>query len=302
MAIRIGTNPIAWSNDDMPELGGDTPLETCLAEARQAGYDGMELGNKFPRQSEKLRPILDRFGLSLVSGWYSARLLERTAEEEIKALSDHLNLLRDLVATVMVFAETSRSVAGERQTPVSRRPRIQERDWPTFCRRLDTVAKHLAENGVAMAYHHHMGTVVETAAEIERLMEETSPNVGLLFDTGHLTYAGADPAAILKDYGPRIKHVHCKDVRKETLMKMRREDSSFLNAVLNGVFTVPGDGSIDFAPLLAKLKSLKYKGWLVVEAEQDPAKAPPLAYATKGYNYLFKTAKAAGLTITERTA
>ncbi|MEZ5648017.1 MAG: myo-inosose-2 dehydratase [Alphaproteobacteria bacterium] len=299
MAVRIGTNPIAWSNDDMPELGGDTPLETCLSEARQAGFSGIELGNKFPRQAAQLRPILERHNLSLISGWYSARLLERSAEEEIKAMSDHLNLLRDLEATVMVFAETARSIASEKQTPLSQRPRIQERDWPGFCRRLTMVANYLTENGVTMAYHHHMGTAIETAADIDRLMEETGPNVGLLFDTGHLTYAGADPMTILKNYGRRINHVHCKDVRKETLLKMRREDSSFLNAVLNGVFTVPGDGSIDFAPILAKLKSLKYKGWLVVEAEQDPAKAPPLAYATKGYAYLSATAQTAGLTLKE---
>ena len=295
MSIRLGINPITWSNDDLPELGGETPLETCLAETRQAGYAGIELGNKFPRESAELRPILARHRLALVSGWYSGRLLERSAADEIRAVAAHLRLLSDMGCAVMVFAETTGGVAGERGTPVTRRPRLTEAQWPVFAERLTAVADHLAERGVRMAYHHHMGTVVETEAEIDRLMSSTGESVGLLLDTGHLTYAGADPAAVTKRHIARINHVHCKDVRPSVLAAMRKGDRSFLDAVVEGVFTVPGDGAVDFAAVLDVLKAARYQGWLVVEAEQDPAKAHPLTYARMGYDNLSRAASAAGL-------
>jgi inosose dehydratase len=295
MAVRIGINPITWSNDDLPELGGETPLETCLAEAREAGYAGIELGNKFPRESAVLRPILDRHGLALISGWYSARLLERTAAEEIRAVEPHLRLLSQMGSAVMVFAETAGSTAGERGRPLSRRPRLSEADWPRFAERLTAVADHLARRGVRMAYHHHMGTVVESETEIDRLMRSTGESVGLLLDTGHLAYAGADPVAVAKRHIARINHVHCKDVRADVLAAMRGDDRSFLDAVVEGVFTVPGDGAVDFAAVLGVLKTAGYQGWLVVEAEQDPAKAHPLTYARMGCRYLSGAVRAAGL-------
>jgi len=295
MSVRIGINPITWSNDDLPELGGETPLETCLAEAREAGYAGIELGNKFPRESAVLRPILDRHGLALISGWYSARLLGRTAAEEIRAVEPHLSLLSEMGSAVMVFAETTGSVAGERGRPLSRRPRLSEADWPRFAERLTAVADHLVRRGVRMAYHHHMGTVVESEAEIDRLMRSTGESVGLLLDTGHLAYAGADPVAVAKRHIARINHVHCKDVRADVLAAMRGDDRSFLDAVVEGVFTVPGDGAVDFAAVLGVLKTAGYQGWLVVEAEQDPAKAHPLTYARIGCRYLSGAVRAAGL-------
>ena len=295
MYLRIGINPITWSNDDLPELGGETPLETCLAEARKAGYAGIELGNKFPRDSAVLRPILDRHGLALISGWYSARLLERTATEEIRAVEPHLRLLSEMGSVVMVFAETTGSVAGERGRPVSRRPRFSEADWPRFAERLTAVADHLAGRGVRMAYHHHMGTVVESEAEIDRLMRSTGESVGLLLDTGHLAYAGDDPVAVAKRHVSRINHVHCKDVRPDVLTCVRKADRSFLDAVVEGVFTVPGDGAVDFAGVLGVLKTARYQGWLVVEAEQDPARAHPLTYARMGHRYLSDAVLAAGL-------
>jgi len=295
MAVRIGINPITWSNDDLPELGGETPLETCLAEAREAGYVGIELGNKFPRESAVLRPILDRHGLALISGWYSARLLERTAAEEIRAVEPHLSLLSEMGSAVMVFAETTGSVAGERGRPLSRRSHLSEADWPRFAERLTAVADHLVRRGVRMAYHHHMGTVVESEAEIDRLMRSTGESVGLLLDTGHLAYAGADPVAVAKRHIARINHVHCKDVRADVLAVMRGDDRSFLDAVVEGVFTVPGDGAVDFAAVLGVLKTAGYQGWLVVEAEQDPAKAHPLTYARMGCRYLSGAVRAARL-------
>ncbi|HXG29958.1 MAG TPA: myo-inosose-2 dehydratase [Nevskiales bacterium] len=296
MSVRIGTNPIAWSNDDMPELGGQTPLEACLAEGKQAGFAGFELGHKFPRDPERLCPILDQHGLALVSGWYSARLLEREAEAEIAALQDHLNLLKAMGCTVMVFAEVSGCVHGERGVPLSRRPRIEAGQWAEFGRRMTRVGEYLRDQGVALAYHHHMGTVVETEAEIDLLMQNTSEAVGLLLDTGHATFAGVDPVALIRRWGKRIKHVHCKDVRAEVLAQAKREDWSFLDAVIAGVFTVPGDGCVDFKAVLSALKETGYAGeWLVIEAEQDPAKANPLTYATLGYRNLSRLVAEVGL-------
>jgi inosose dehydratase len=286
MTVRIGINPLTWTNDDMPELGGDTPLEACLAEGRAAGYAGFELGHKFPRDPRVLGPILEAHGLALVSGWYSAGLLRRSAAAEIEALQDHLALLQALGSEVMVFAETTGCVHGRRDTPVSARPVLSEAEWALLARRLDAVGAYLREQGVHLAYHHHMGTVIESGDDIDRLMASTTDAVGLLLDTGHLTYAGGDIAAILEHHGRRVVHVHCKDVRRAVLEEVRSADSSFLEAVLAGVFTVPGDGCIDYRPVWRRLQELGYAGWLVVEAEQDPAVAEPIVYARKGYEYL----------------
>ncbi|MBV8651124.1 MAG: myo-inosose-2 dehydratase [Alphaproteobacteria bacterium] len=295
MAVRIGINPITWSNDDMPELGGATPLETCLAETHAAGYAGIELGNKFPRDAATLRPILERHGLALVSGWYSGGLLGRSVVEEIEAVEDHLALLAALGCTVMVFAETTGSIAGARGTGPSQRPRLKPEDWAGFGGKLTALADHLARRGVAMAYHHHMGTVVQSEEDVDRLMAATGPSVGLLLDTGHLAYAGADPLAVVKRWKKRINHVHCKDIRRAILDRVRAEDASFLDSVVDGVFTVPGDGAIDYPPILAVLREAGYSGWVVVEAEQDPAKAHPLTYARMGFEYLSAAVARAGL-------
>lgn len=296
MSVRIGANPIAWTNDDKQTLGGDTPLETCLAEARQAGFQGMELGHKFPRDPSVLRPILDRYDLALVSGWYSSGVLERSAEEEIAAVQDHLSLLKAMDCKVMVWCETTGCVHGQEAVPLSRRPRLEAGQWAEFGSRLSTVAEYLKKHGIQMAYHHHMGTVVETPEEIDLLMENTREAVGLLLDTGHVTFAGGDPVAVAKKWGHRIKHVHCKDVRSEVLVKAKAEDWSFLTAVINGVYTVPGDGCVDYAAVLRAVKAAGYAGeWLVIEAEQDPAKANPLQYAIKGYRYLAALAAETGL-------
>lgn len=298
MSVRLGINPLTWSNDDMPELGGETSLATCLSEAKLAGYSGVELGNKFPRRDEVLRPILARHKLRLISGWYSSRLLERSVTDEIMAVTGHLELLAALGCNVMVYAEVSGCVHGDKSVPLSRRPVLDDKQWPEFGENLNAMAKHLAQHGIRLAYHHHMGTVVETAAEIDRLMAVTSPEVGLLLDTGHLTYAGGDPVAVARRHAARIVHVHCKDVRLPVLAAAKARDSSFLDAVLDGVFTVPGDGIVDYPLLFPVLKAVGYQGWLVVEAEQDPAKAHPLTYARLGHDNLTAFADNAGFTIT----
>lgn len=282
MALRVGINPLTWSNDDKPELGAENSLETCLQEAREAGYAGIELGGKFPRTAAELRPILERHRLQLVSGWYGSRLLERAPEVEMAALRAHLDLLSDMGCAVMVFAEVSGCVHGDASIPLSRRPRLGADDWAGFGKRLTTVAEHLADRGVAMTYHYHMGTVVETEADIDRLMGATGDAVGLLLDTGHLTYAGGDPVRLAGRHGARINHVHCKDIRRPALDRARAGDWSFLDAVVAGVFTVPGDGCIDFPGVLVALRDAGYGGWLVVEADQDPAKAHPATYARMG--------------------
>ena len=300
MAVRLGINPITWTNDDMPELGGDTPLEVCLAEARLAGYAGIELGGKFPRQAAILRPILVRHDLALISGWYSAHLCRRSVAEEQVAVTDHLDLLVAMGCHVMVFAEGHGSTDSNPAAPLSARPVLADAEWPAFCEKLNEIARHLRRHGVRLAFHHHMGTVVQTEAEVDRLIANTNDDVGLLLDTGHLVFAGGNPVAVARRHGARIVHVHCKDVRASVLTDVLRDDRSFLRAVLDGVFTVPGDGSIDFPAVLRELQRAEYAGWLVVEAEQDPAVAHPLTYARMGFENLSRMAADAGFAIAPR--
>jgi len=297
MPVRIGINPLTWTNDDMPELGAATPLETCLIEARQAGYMGVELGNKFPRDAATLGPILAGHGLALASGWYGARLLERDVDAEMAAAENHIALLTALGCTAMVFAEVTGSVHGQRATPLSRRPVLSDAQWPLLATRITEMANRLAARGLALSYHHHMGTVIETAAEVEQLLALTGPSVRLLLDTGHLTFAGCDPVAVAQRHAARTAHVHCKDIRPAVLAEVTARDTSFLEAVLAGVFTVPGDGCVDYPAVLRPLAAVGYAGWLVVEAEQDPARAHPLTYARMGHAGVTQAAMAAGLAL-----
>ncbi|MEK9496271.1 myo-inosose-2 dehydratase [Photorhabdus sp. P32] len=295
MAVQLGINPLTWTNDDLPTLGADTPLETCLTEGRQAGFTGFELGHKFPRQANVLGPILDAHNLMLVSGWYSGELLTHSVAEEIKAAQSHLTLLRELGANVMVFAEVTNCIHGDQNKPVHLRPQFPANRWQEYGEKLTEFARYTQEQGVQIAYHHHMGTVIETEEDVNHLMENTGDEVGLLLDTGHLTFAGADPLAIAERWAKRINHVHCKDIRPDVLNDIKNRKTSFLDAVLSGVFTVPGDGCVDYPAIFQVLKKQNYQGWLVVEAEQDPAIAHPLTYATMGYNNLHQLARDAGL-------
>jgi len=293
MPVRLGTNPIAWSNDDLRALGGATPLETCLTEARQAGFTGIELGHKFPRAAGPLKAILRQHDIALVSGWYSSELLVRDAEAELEAIRPHLDLLKAMGCSVLIFAETSNAIHGDQSKPLSARPKLAPGDWAEFGKRVTQVADAVAAEGLTLVYHHHMGTVVESEADIDAFMAATGPSVGLLLDAGHATFAGADPVALAKRYRTRIHHVHCKDVRRAVMDSVKARDTSFLDAVVEGVFTVPGDGSVDFAAVLKELPG--YAGWLVVEAEQDPEKANPLTYAKLGHANLKRFAEGAGL-------
>jgi inosose dehydratase len=285
-AVRIGINPISWSNDDLPSLGGEIPLEVALDEGKRIGYEGFELGNKFPREPKALREVLGRHGLALVSGWYSGRLARRSAAEEIAVVASHLELLASNGATAMVYGEVADSIQGA-PAPLYQRPRFFRRDeWQRYAERVTTLARHTLKHGVRLAYHHHMGAYVETPEDVDTLMSLVGDEVGLLFDSGHMRFAGGDPLAMLQKHVRRVCHVHCKDVRPAVIRMARNGDWSFLQSVINGAFTVPGDGAIDFAPLVATLREAGYRGWLVVEAEQDPAVAPSYAYAKKGYDHL----------------
>ncbi|MBD2814959.1 myo-inosose-2 dehydratase [Xenorhabdus sp. Flor] len=295
MTVQLGINPLTWTNDDLPSLGAETPLETCLAEGRQAGFAGFELGNKFPRHSHILGPILVSHDLQLVSGWYSGNLLTRSVAEEIMVVQPHLTLLRELGAKVMVFAEVTNCIHGEQDKPVHLRPIFPAERWQEYGEKLTEFAHYTQSQGVQIAYHHHMGTVIESAEDIDNLMKNTGEEVGLLLDTGHLTFAGDDPLAVAKRWSKRINHVHCKDIRLDVLKDVKNRKTSFLNAVLSGVFTVPGDGCVNYPDIFNVLKVNDYHGWLVVEAEQDPAVAHPLTYATLGYNHLSRFAREAGL-------
>jgi inosose dehydratase len=300
MSVRLAINPITWSNDDHPSLGGEISLGTCLSETREAGFLGTEFGFKFPRTTPELTEVLRRHDLDLVSAWYDGRILEKEIEAEYDAILPHLTMLKDQGCELVVYADTSRGRHGGIFQPVSQRPKLADDEWAAYGRKITRLAEKFADFGVGMAFHHHMGTFVETDAEVDRLMAETGEAVGLLFDTGHCVYAHGDPRALLERHIGRINHVHCKDLRRPVLEQAWAGDWSFMDAVLAGIFTVPGDGSVDYPPLLRRLRQAGYDGWLVVEAEQDPAKAHPLTYATMGYRNLLKLAHDAGFEVVER--
>ncbi len=295
MTIRWGVSPIAWSNDDMPELGGDTPLDSILSEIRDVGFEGVELGGRFPREPAALKMLLGGYGLDLIGGWYSGSLLVQDADAEIAALQDHLALLKALGSTVFVFAETSNAVHGARATPLADTPRLAAGDWKTFGARMTAVADYVAAQGLKFAYHHHLGTVVEGQADVDAFIAATGPSVGFTVDMGHAALGGLNALALIRDHPERVAHVHCKDVRWETFVKIKKGGASFLDGVLAGMFTVPGDGGIDFAEVMTALKRIDYSGWIVIEAEQDPALADPKTYADLGLRTLKARAAEAGL-------
>ena len=288
--VRIGINPISWMNDDLPALGGETPLETALSEGAEIGYEGFELGNKFPKDGPGLKAKLDEFGVACVSGWYSGFLAEDTVEAEAARCIAHMAKLQYNGAKVVVYGECAGTVQGQIDTPVGKRPTFRDAAaWQAYAERLNAFGQHLIDTyGLKLAYHHHMGAYVESPADIDQLMALTDPaKVFLLYDTGHAYFGGAtDPLVPLKKHLARVVHVHCKDVRPAVITQARNDGWSFLAGVINGTFTVPGDGVIDYDAVLTTLKEAGYEGWLVVEAEQDPAVAPSYAYAKKGHDTL----------------
>lgn len=292
--VKIGINPISWMNDDLPSLGGETPLETALSEGAEIGYLGFELGNKFPKEPKALGAVLGKYNLECVSGWYSGQLAdpERTVEQEIEAVGPHLRLLSENGAKVMVYGEVAHAIQGQPQ-PLYKRPRfITPAQWQAYADKMTAFATYTLTQGVRTSYHHHMGAYVESPADVDQLMALTGPDLGLLFDTGHMTFGGGDALTMLRKHIGRVSHVHCKDVRPAVTKLARNGNWTFLQSVMNGAFSVPGDGNVDFAGVLQLLFEHDYEGWLVVEAEQDPAVAPSYQYAEMGYRHLAELVQA----------
>ena len=287
LAVRIGVNPVGWTNDDLPWLGAETPLEVVLADGQRIGYQGFELGGRFPRQAAALRAALEPRGLACVSGWWPGRLAARSAEQEEREAEAHVRLLVEAGAGVLVYGEAQDSIQASPEIPLHTRPRLREAAaWRAYGERLTAFARRLLGRGLRLAYHHHVGAYVESAEDVAQLVAATGPEVGLVLDTGHAAFAGADPVELLERHADRVCHVHCKDVRPAVARMARNRAWSFLQSVLAGVFTVPGDGTVDFRRVLSGLDRHGYRGWLVVEAEQDPAVAPSAAYAEKGHRHL----------------
>jgi inosose dehydratase len=285
--VRLGVSPLSWTNDVLAELGGDISLETCLKDAAEIGYEGVELGRKFPKDGQKLSSILSDYGLRLIGGWHSGFLTERSVEEEWKAAADHCRLLKDCGSQVLVYGECGLMTgASPWDEPLSKRPCLKQGELSTYADKLGEFAGRLKETGIKFAYHHHLKMVVESAEDIDAFCEATE--VGLLLDTGHAYAAGADYAEILRKFGSRVAHIHLKDVRRDILERARKNDWSFNSAVREGMFTVPGDGDIDFSAIGEFIRRSGYRGWVVVEAEQDPAKAAPRLYTERANQFVRK--------------
>jgi inosose dehydratase len=280
--VHFGVSPIAWINDDLPELGGDTPVASVLRDAQELGFEGIELGGRFSRDPALLGAQLSAHELALIGGWWSAALLVRSVDEEIAALQSHLQLLRTLGSKVFIIAECSNTIHGSRHTPLAATPRLAERQWAPFGERLSALARYLDSQGLRLAYHFHLGTVVDREQDIERLVANTDRRVGFVVDTGHAALGGIDAERLIRNHPDRVAHVHTKDVRRHVFDAVGKRNGSFLDGVLAGMFTAPGDGDLDFRGVAQALIDIGYGGWVVVEAEQDPARADPRTYSRIG--------------------
>ena len=288
--VNLGIAPIGWCNDDMPELGAENTFQQIVSEMALAGFTGCEIGNKYPKDPAELKKALDLRGMRIASRWYSSFILTRPMEEEEKDFSANLDFLEAVGANRINVSEQSYSIQGQVDTPVltgGHKHVMNDEEWDRFTKGLNRLGQIAKDRGFKLCFHHHMVTVVQTSEETDRMMSNTDPDlVFLCYDTGHFTFAGEDPLAMLKKYASRVGHVHLKDMRLPVVKKVREENWSFLKAVREGAFTVSGDGDVDFDPIFKVLSESGYEGWLLVEAEQDPAKANPLEYAIKGRTYI----------------
>ena len=287
--VKLGIAPIAWTNDDMPDLGKENTFEQCVSEMALAGFTGSEVGNKYPKDPEVLKKALELRGVEICNQWFSSFLITKPFEEVEKEFRAQLTFLKAMGAKVIGASEQSHSVQGQMDTPVfGHKYEMNDEEWDIFCTGMNKLGKIAKEEyGIALTFHHHMGTVVQSLAEVDRMMENTDPEyVSLLFDTGHFTYCGEDPLEVVKKYVHRIKHVHLKDIRPEVVEQVKKENMSFLAGVRAGAFTIPGDGCINYDPIFKVLEDAGYEGYMVVEAEQDPAKANPLKYAIRARKFI----------------
>lgn len=286
--VKLGIAPIAWTNDDMPDLGKENTFEQCVSEMALAGFTGSEVGSKYPSDPKVLRQALDLRGIRICNQWFSSFLISKPFEETEAEFIRTVDFLKEMGADVIGVSEQSYSIQGKLDQPVWEGKYVMnDQEWAALADGLNRLGKIAADKGMKLTFHHHMGTVVQTEEEIDRFMELVDPNlVYLLFDSGHLSFAGIDPVKVLKKYIDRIRHVHLKDIRSHMVERSKAEKWSFLKGVREGVFTVPGDGDVDFEPIFKVLDEAKYEGWVVVEAEQDPAVANPLRYAMKAREYI----------------
>ena len=289
--VKLGIAPIAWTNDDMPDLGAENTFEQCISEMALAGFTGCEVGNKYPKDTAVLKKALELRGMQICNAWFSSFLLTKPYEEVEAEFIKHISFLKEMGAKVVGISEQSYSIQGTDKPVFEAKYVMNDDEWKLFCDGLNKLGKVAKGMGIALTLHHHMGTVVQTEAEIDRMMENTDPELfGLLFDSGHLAYCGEDYMSVLKKYAKRIKHVHLKDIRPDKVKKVKDEHLSFLQGVRLGTFTVPGDGAIDFAPIFDVLAETGYEGYVLVEAEQDPAIANPFEYALKARKYIAEKA------------
>lgn len=294
MKAKLGIAPIAWWNDDLAELSDDVSLEECLRQASVAGFTGMETGRRFPMNMDKLGPILARYGVSVCGGWFSGQLLDGDIEREKDRIGEQMNFFVAAKAPCIVYGETARSIQGVRSAPLATKPKLTGDEIKAYGRKMTVFAEWCASEGMPIAYHHHMAAAIETEPELDLLMANSGNALPLLFDAGHMAFAGGDVLRVIDKHHKRISHVHTKDVRRSVIDALDRTRDSFLDAVVKGAFTVPGDGSLDFAAIVSRLASHGYEGWFVVEAEQDPKVSPPLDMAKKGHNELMRVMALAG--------
>lgn len=289
--VKLGIAPIAWTNDDMPDLGAENTFEQCISEMALAGFTGCEVGNKYPKDTAILKKALDLRGMQICNAWFSTFLTTKPYEETEKDFIEHITFLKEMGAKVVGVSEQGHSIQGTDLSIFDDKYVMNDEEWDMLCTGLNKLGKVAKDMGITLTFHHHMGTVVQTEAEIDRLMENTDPELfNLLFDSGHLAYCGEDYMSVLKKYINRIKHVHLKDIRPDVIADVKANKESFLQGVRKGTFTVPGDGVIDFAPIFDVLAENNYEGYVLVEAEQDPAIANPFEYAVKARKYIAEKA------------
>ncbi len=297
MKARLGIAPIAWWNDDLAELSDDVSLEECLAQAREAGFTGMETGRRFPLDPAELGPILARYGISVCGGWFSGQLLDGDIAAEKDRIAPQMALFKAMGAPCIVYGETARSIQGDRSKPLCQKPKLSEDEIAAYARKMTAFGEWCAEEGMPLAYHHHMAAAIETEPELDLFMKHSGPGIPLLYDAGHMAFAGGDVLRVIDNHHARISHVHTKDIRRTVIDGLDRSRESFLDAVVKGAFTVPGDGDLDFEAIVKRLAAHGYEGWFVVEAEQDPKVSPPLEMAKIGHRELLRVMDAAGYSV-----
>ena len=289
--VKLGIAPIAWTNDDMPDLGAENTFEQCISEMALAGFTGCEVGNKYPKDTKVLKKALDLRGMQICNAWFSTFLTTKPYEETEAEFIKHITFLKEMGAKVVGISEQGHSIQGTDKSIFDDKYVMNDEEWELLCTGVNKLGKVAKDMGITLTFHHHMGTVVQTAAEIDRLMENTDPEYfNLLFDSGHLAYCDEDYMYVLKKYINRIKHVHLKDIRPDVIAQVKANGESFLQGVRKGTFTVPGDGVIDFEPIFQVLADNDYEGYVLVEAEQDPAIANPFEYAKKARAYIAEKA------------